>query len=70
MKSIKLTDDRFALPDKYSAEERFAQLFGVIEETPQDIELRVSSDVAHFFLEANGTPANTLRRSAHFMAVS
>ena len=52
MSRIELTDERFELPQGYAVGERFSQLFGLIEEAPQDIKLRISADVAHFFRES------------------
>jgi predicted DNA-binding transcriptional regulator YafY len=52
MKTITLSDERFDLPANYSAAKRFTKSFGLIEEAPRDITLRVSADAAHFFRES------------------
>jgi predicted DNA-binding transcriptional regulator YafY len=52
MKTITLSDERFDLPVNYSAADRFAKLFGLMDEAPQEIRLRVGADVAHFFRES------------------
>jgi predicted DNA-binding transcriptional regulator YafY len=52
MRRLDLTEERFELPGGYAAEKRLAQLFGLMEEAPQDIRLWVSADVAHFFRES------------------
>ncbi len=52
MKTIQVTDERFDLPANFAAAERFTELFGLVEEAPQDIVLHASADVAHFFRES------------------
>jgi predicted DNA-binding transcriptional regulator YafY len=52
MNRIDLTDERFDLPETFSAGERFNRLFGLMDETPQEIRLQVSAEAAHFFRES------------------
>lgn len=52
MKGITLSDERFDLPANFSGADRFTKLFGLIDEVAQEIRLRVSADVAHFFRES------------------
>src|SRR5689334_9112750 len=52
MRTIRLSDRRFEQPVDYSAADRFAKLFGLMDEAPQEIRLNVSADAAHFFRES------------------
>ena len=51
IKEVELTEDRFEIPPAYSAVDRYAQQFGLIDEQPQEIKIRFSPAVAHLMIE-------------------
>ena len=61
MERIRLTDDRFELPDRYSVQTRFGPLFGLMEERPQKVVLNVQADIAHLFWECQWHPTQRLK---------
>jgi proteasome accessory factor B len=52
MKRILLTEKRFELPEGHAPAKRFNELFGLMDEAPQNIKLHVTAGVAHFFRES------------------
>jgi predicted DNA-binding transcriptional regulator YafY len=61
MEQIRLTDDRFELPDRYSVQTRFGSLFGLMEERPQKVVLNVQADIAHVFRECQWHPTQRVK---------
>lgn len=51
MEGIRLTEDRFEVPDLYAVQSKFGALFGLMEEPPQKVLLHVHPDIAHVFQE-------------------
>jgi proteasome accessory factor B len=61
MEGIRLTDDRFELPDRYAVQSRFGPLFGLMEEPPQKVVLHVHPDIAHLFQECQWHPTQRVK---------
>lgn len=51
IRQITLTEDRFEIPASYSPAERYANQFGLIEESPEEVKVWFSQDVAHLMKE-------------------
>jgi len=62
MKQVTLTEDRFEIPASYSSTERYATQFGLIEESPQEVTIRFSQDVAHLMRERQWHPTQRIKK--------
>ncbi len=62
MKQVALTEERFEIPASYSTAERYAKQFGLIEESPQEVTIWFSSDVAHLMEERQWHPTQRIRK--------
>ena len=62
MTQVTLTEDRFEIPASYSATERYAKQFGLIEESPQEVTIRFSQDVAHLMRERQWHPTQRIKK--------
>jgi len=62
MKQVTLTEDRFEIPASYSSTERYAKQFGLIEESPQEVTIRFSQDVAHLMRERQWHPTQRIKK--------
>lgn len=51
IKEITLTDARFEIPGSYSSTMRYADRFGLIEESPQEVKIWFSQGIAHLIEE-------------------
>lgn len=56
METIRLTEERFELPDRYAGQSRFGPLFGLMEERPRKVVLHVQANIAHLFQECQWHP--------------
>ena len=71
IKQITLTEERFEIPASYSSAERYANQFGLIDESPQEVTIRFSQDVAHLMRErrrravCGGSTSHRLRAMGH-----
>ena len=62
MKQVALTEERFEIPASYSTAERYAKQFGLIEESPQEVTIWFSPDVAHLMEERQWHPTQRIRK--------
>lgn len=62
MKQVMLTEERFEIPGSYSTAERYAKQFGLIEESPQEVKIRFSPDVAHLIKERKWHPTQRIKK--------
>lgn len=62
MKQVKLTEDRFEIPASYSSTDRYSKQFGLIEESPQEVRVWFSRDVAHLMLERQWHPTQQIKK--------
>ena len=62
IKQVTLTEDRFEIPASYSSTERYAQQFGLIEESPQEVNIWFSPDVAHLMKERQWHPTQRTKK--------
>lgn len=57
-----LTEERFEIPALYSTAARYAKQFGLIEESPQEIQVWFSADVAHLMHERRWHPTQCIKK--------
>jgi proteasome accessory factor B len=62
MKKVVMTEESFELPASYSATDRYANQFGLIEESPQEVRIWFSPDVAHLMLERQWHPTQRIKK--------
>ena len=62
IKQVTLTEDRFEIPASYSSTERYAQQFGLIEESSQEVNIWFSPDVAHLMKERQWHPTQRTKK--------
>ena len=62
MKQVKLAEDRFEIPASYSSTDRYGKQFGLIEESPQEVRVWFSRDVAHLMLERQWHPTQQIKK--------
>ena len=62
MTQVTLTEDRFEIPASYSSTERYAKQFGLIEESPQEVKIWFSQDVAHLMRERQWHPSQRIHK--------
>lgn len=62
IKQIKLTEDRFEISTSYSSTERYANQFGLIEESPQEVRVWFGQDVAQLISERRWHPTQRIRK--------
>jgi len=59
---ITLTEERFEIPGSYSSTKRYANQFGLIEESPQEVKIWFSRDVAHLMRERQWHPSQRIKK--------
>lgn len=62
MKEVALSEVRFEIPASYSSTDRYSKQFGLIEESPQEVRVRFSRDVAHLMLERQWHPTQQIKK--------
>lgn len=62
IKQVAVTEDRFEIPASYSSAERYADQFGLIEESPQEVKVWFSPDVAHLVKERQWHPSQRIKK--------
>lgn len=62
IKQIMLTEERFELPASYSSAKRYADQFGLIEESPKEVKIWFSQDVAHLMRERQWHPSQRIKK--------
>ncbi len=62
MKQVTLTEDRFEIPASYSSTDSYSKQFGLIEESPQEVRVWFSRDVAHLMLERQWHPTQQIKK--------
>ena len=62
IQKITLTEKRFEIPVSYSSAERYADQFGLIEESPQEVRIWFSRDVAHLMKERHWHPSQRIKK--------
>ncbi|TKS59723.1 MAG: hypothetical protein EWM72_01908 [Nitrospira sp.] len=62
MKQVTLTEERFEIPASYSATDRYAKQFGLIEESPQAVRILFRQDVAHLMQERQWHPTQRTKK--------
>jgi proteasome accessory factor B len=62
MKEVALSEVRFEIPASYSATDRYSKQFGLIEESPQEVRVWFSRDVAHLMLERQWHPTQQIKK--------
>lgn len=62
IKQTTLTEDRFEIPASYSFTQRYANQFGLIEESPQVVRVLFSQDVAYLMRERQWHPSQRTKK--------
>ena len=62
IKQVTVTEERFQIPPSYSAADRYANQFGLIEGSPQEVKIRFSPDVAHLMHERQWHPTQCIKK--------
>ena len=62
IKQVALTEERFEMPASYSVAERYSKQFGLIEESPQEVNIWFSPDVAHLMKERQWHPTQRTKK--------
>ena len=62
MKEVALSEVRFEIPASYSSTDRYSKQFGLIEESPQEVTIWFSHDVAHLMLERQWHPTQQIKK--------
>ena len=62
MKEVALSEVRFEIPASYSSTDRYSKQFGLIEESPQEVRVRFSRDVAHLMRERQWHPTQQIKK--------
>ena len=62
MKQVTLTEERFEIPASYSTAARYANQFGLIDESPQEVKIWFSPDVAHLMIERQWHPTQRIKK--------
>ena len=61
VKAITVTEDMFELPRSVSLADRLDRAFGLIEESPQEVKIRIAPEWAYFVKERRWHPTQTIK---------
>jgi predicted DNA-binding transcriptional regulator YafY len=61
IQKMELTEDRFEIPSDFSPENLGRNRFGIIEEPPQEVQIRFSKDVAYLIKERQWHPTQRIK---------
>lgn len=65
VRGVEVSKHRFSIPDGFQPEEHFNQSFGLVNDTPMEVKLSFSSNVAHTVVNRNWMPNQVVSKDSH-----